>query len=163
MRTDSTLTLVQRAVALMELEQFKAVDSEELANVAGKMLEQRFEAGEVIATQAEPTDRLFLVLEGEVALLRDGVVVRRATRGMGFGLYGLLGLDEQEGEQIQAMTPTHTIALTRDDFLEGVVDHPGFAIGVIQGLGRTILHFAKRVESLEKQLLAVSPVRETHS
>jgi len=163
MRTESTLTLVQRAVALMELEQFKAVDSEELANIAGKMLEQRFEAGEVIATETQPVDRLFLVLEGEVAHLRDGVVVRRATRGMGFGLYALLGVEDREGEELQALTATHTIALTRDDFIEAVVDHPGFAIGVIQGLGRTILQFAKRVESLEKQLLAVSPLGENQS
>src|SRR5262245_6559644 len=98
MRTDSTLTLVQRAVALMELEQFKAVDTEELANIASKSQEVRFDAGEVIGGANEPNDKLFLILEGEVAHLRNGVVVRRATRGMGVGLYRLLGLEDTENE-----------------------------------------------------------------
>ena len=157
MRSDTTLTVVQRAVALMELEQFSAVDSEELANIASKALEARFEQGEVLASQKEPSDKLFLILEGEVGQVRNGVVVRRATRGMSVGLYRLLGVVDGENDELRALTPTHALALTREDFVEAIVDHPGFAVGVIQGLGRTILHYAKLVESLERQLLELAP------
>ena len=159
MQTVSTLTIVQRALFLMELEQFRQVGSEELANIAAKTIELRFDAGELITTENEPNDKLFVIIEGEVVHLRHEVVVRRVTRGMPFGLFGILGLEDPDPEVIKAVQPTHVVALTREDFMEAVADSPGFAAGIIRGLGKTILDFAKRIEALETRLATAEPER----
>ena len=155
METLSSLTIVQRALFLMELEQFKQVGSEEIANIAAKMVELRFEAGEPIERDGEPIDKMYIIIEGEVAHYREGVLIRRATRGMPFGLFGLLGIADPDPERLVAVAGTHVVALSREDFFEAVADYPQFAAGFIRGLARTIQSYAKRIESLEKQLASV--------
>lgn len=157
----STLTVVQRALFLMELEQFKGVSSDGLASLAAKMTEMRYEAGEKIAREDEPEDRLFVVIEGEVLHLRNDVVVRQATSGMAFGVFGLLGIEDPDPEVLLAEKPTHAMALSREDFLEAVFDFPAFATGIIRGLGNALMSYAKRIEALEQELAALRKGSQT--
>src|SRR5262249_12799726 len=98
METLSTLTIVQKALFLMEMDQFRGVGSAEIANIATHMDERHYEPGELILKEHEVEDRLFIIIEGEVVHLRHGVVIRRATRGMPFGLFGLLGIVDPDPE-----------------------------------------------------------------
>jgi CRP-like cAMP-binding protein len=150
MQIEFTLTVVQRALFLMELPQFREMGSEEVASLAAKMVEMRFEPGESLHGGGSQGDKLFVLLDGEVEHERNGVIVRAATRGMAVGLFGLMGIDEPG--DVVARTAVHAIALYRDDFIDAVSDHPAFALGMIRALAHTIQEFADRVERLERRL-----------
>jgi CRP-like cAMP-binding protein len=152
-KIESTLTAVQRTLFLMEAEQFQQVSSEEVAAIAAKMVEMRFDGGDVVYQEGDPEGRMYVVLDGEFEHVREGVVVRRVTRGMSFGLFGLMGIADIE--MVRATSPGHVIALSREDFIEAVSDSPTFAVGMIRGLAHTIRAFAGRIEGLERRLASL--------
>jgi CRP-like cAMP-binding protein len=147
MRIQPTLTTVERALFLLEVETFKLVSSEELAAIAARMVEMRFEPGQDIYRGADPEGRIFIVVEGAAEQLEQDVVVRRLTRSMGFGLFGLLGLSDEE--TVRAVEPMHLLCLSREDFIDALSDSPAFALGMIRGLARTMLVLLRRIEDLE--------------
>ena len=153
MQVEATLTTIQRALFLMELELFKELNSDELAAIAAEMVEMHFKAGETIFQEGDAEARMHIVIEGAVEHLRDGVVVRRATRGMPFGLFGVMGIPDSE--TIRATAPTRAIALSRADFIEAILDNPAFAVGVIRALAKTAQSFAHRIEALEKRVTSL--------
>jgi CRP-like cAMP-binding protein len=148
----STLTVIQRALFLIELIHFKQVGSEEVANIAAKMVEMRFAEGEDIYQDKDLESNLYIVLDGEVVQYREGVAVRRATQGMSFGLFGLMGIDDPSAHTMKATKPSHVIALSRDDFIDAMSEHPGFAFGFVRSLADTIQSYSQRIETLEKRL-----------
>lgn len=141
---------MEKAIALMSADLFKAIPTDEVALIAAKTEEVRFRAGET--PESNPAN-FYLILEGEVEQRREGVVVRRAVPGAGFGLFGLLGFGEAEVET-RILADTRAIAISQEAFVETVADHPAFAIAFIRGISGTIRMMADRIQKLEKKLAA---------
>lgn len=159
MQVEATLTTIERALFLMELELFRELNSDELATIAAKMVETRFETGETIFQEGDTEARMHIVIEGAVEHVRDRVVVRRATRGMPFGLFKVMGIPDSE--TIRATEPTRAIALSREDFIEAISDNPAFAVGFIRALAKAAQSFAHRIEVLEKRVASLEQRRES--
>jgi CRP/FNR family cyclic AMP-dependent transcriptional regulator len=155
MQVEASLTTVQRALFLMELELFGELSSDELATLAAEMVEMRFDAGETIFQEGDAEARMHIIIEGAVEHVLDGVVVRRATRRMPFGLFRVMGIPDSE--TIRATEPTRAIALSREDFIEAISENPALAVGFIRALAKVIQSFAHRIEALEKK---VAPLEE---
>jgi CRP/FNR family transcriptional regulator, cyclic AMP receptor protein len=143
----ASLNVVERTLLLLDVSPFKALPSEELAAVVNAMTEQRFDAGETIFSDGDPEGRMYVVVEGAAELVQGGIVLRRVTRGMGFGVFGLLGIAAQD--TARAVEPTHVLVLAREDFVEAVNDNPAFAVACLRGLGLWIQALVARVEALE--------------
>ena len=88
-----------------------------------------------------------MVVEGAVELLQRGIVLRRATMEMAFGVSGLLGIAAQD--TARAVEPTHVLVLAREDFVEALNDNPAFAVACLRGLALWIQALVARVETLE--------------
>jgi CRP-like cAMP-binding protein len=158
MKIEATLTTVERTLFLMEVEQFRPVGSEEVAAIAAKMVEMRFAAGELVYERGDPEGHMFVVVDGELEHVREGLVVRRATRGMSAGLFGLMGIPDVE--TLRASTDAHLLCLTREDFIDAVSDSPAFALGLMRGLANSFLAYTRRIEALERRLLAFQEGRD---
>jgi CRP-like cAMP-binding protein len=153
MKIEPTLTTVERTLFLMEVEQFRPVGSEEVAAIAAKMVEMRFAAGELVYDHGDPEGHMFVVVDGELAHVRDGIEVRRAKRGMSSGLFGLMGIADVEA--VEATEDSHLLCLSREDFIEAVSESPAFALGLMRGLANSYLALIRRIESLERKLAAL--------
>jgi Cyclic nucleotide-binding domain/HEAT repeats len=151
MKIEPTLTTAQRSLFLLsEVETFKPLSGEEVAGIAARMTELRFPAGETVYEGEDTERRMYIILEGAIEQVRDGIVVRRARRGMMFGFFALLGVDYTE--TVRTLESTHVLSLRQEDFMDAVSDSPSFSFGVIRGLSRSILALLKRIEDLERRV-----------
>ena len=147
-----TMSIMEKAVALMKADLFKTIPTDEVALIAARTTEVRFREGEQVPQTGEAATSFFFVIEGKAEQLRGNVVVRRAGAGQAFGLLGLVGIDEPEVASTRISEDTHAIALTREAFFETVGDHPAFAIAFIRAISQSVKMLATRTEELEKKL-----------
>jgi len=159
LKIEDTLTVIQRTLFLLEVDQFKQVASDEIAAMAARMTEVRFAAGETVFQDGDVEGRLYFVVEGELEHVRQGTIVRRTQRGVSTGLFVLLGLPADE--TVRAARDTHLVSLAREDFIDALSDSPAFAVGVIRGLAMTLLGYLRRIEELERRLASGSPQRRS--
>jgi uncharacterized protein YhbP (UPF0306 family) len=98
---------------------FRELPDHEAEAVAGEMEPVRVEAGEVVVRQGTPADKFFIVVDGELEVLRedDGRVRRVATlnRGQFFGEIAILR-DLPRTATVKALVPTTLLAMEREMF-----------------------------------------------
>ena len=150
MRIEPTLNTVQRTLFLLELEPFRSLNGDEVAALAAKMAEMRFGPGEVIFAEEDPEGCFYVVVDGTAEQRRGGVPIRRAAKAMAFGMFGLMGVPDDQ--TVCAVEPTHLLALAREDFIEAVSDSPAFAVGCLRGLALLVQSMGRQIEALEKAL-----------
>lgn len=142
-----SLNVVQRTLLLLDVSPFEALSSEEVGALATTMTEMRFDAGETIFTDVDPEGRLYVVADGAVEIWRGGIVIERATRGEGFGIFGLLGVAADA--TARAAEPSHLLVLAREAFIEAISDNPAFAVACLRSLALRLKALLDRVETVE--------------
>jgi cAMP-dependent protein kinase regulator len=107
---------------------FSAIEASERMSLMYRFVSRTFEPGQKIIVQGEENDGLHLIASGEVDVrLHDetGEVTRLAELGVGevVGEMGLV-LRRPASADVVARTPTVTLHLPRDGFLDLVKEHP---------------------------------------
>jgi uncharacterized protein YhbP (UPF0306 family) len=114
--------------------------------VYSKLQSHEAKAGDLIARQGGPADKLIVIVEGEVEVLRDvgGKEEVIATLGPG-ELYGELAImrDQPREASLRAAKPTRFLALERDDFRDLMAG----SLGTTPGFEQVI---RQRLEALER-------------
>jgi CRP-like cAMP-binding protein len=117
---------------------------QESANIEAPLQTVSASEGEVIARQDGPADKFFIVVEGEVELVRsaDGSDERLGSYGPGH-LFGEMSVmrDSPRSASIRATKDSKLLALERDDFRDLVAE----ALGTTGDFDQVI---QKRLESL---------------
>ena len=138
-----TLTQDRRTELLGACRLFSGVLPEHLAAVADRAIEVEFPAERVIARQGEIGTGFFVVVEGAVRVVRDGVEVAILRPGEFFGELSVLdGLPRIA--QVVAVEPTRCLALASWDFEQALLDNPSLALSILRGL-------ATRLRSVTEQ------------
>ncbi len=98
---------------------FRDLPKEEIATMAAKLQTMQVAAGDVIVRQGAPADKFFIIIDGEVEVIRedDGQARQLATltRGQFFGEMAILR-DTPRMATVRAATPTTLFAMERDTF-----------------------------------------------
>ena len=149
----------KRHFCLRDLPAFDAVDQDMFSLICRQAAVKRhYQRSDVLFSQGDPSDTLFLIKEGSFKLVRvneDGkeVILQLAGRGEVLGEAALF----QEGTHPAAaiaMEPSRVCALSRRRLEEIIRDSPELALQVILSLG-------KRLNSTWEQTdLRVGPVRD---
>lgn len=107
---------------------------------------QQFAAGEVLIEQGDSTGRLFILIEGGVEVIKDGVTVAKAGEpGAIFGdLSALLGVPHTAAVRTVRPSSFHVVADARS-FLES---HPSVGLHLCRLL-------ARRLDAVNKYLVDV--------
>jgi predicted MFS family arabinose efflux permease len=92
-------------------------------NIALRLGERSYGAGEPIVTQGEVGDTFFVIADGEVEVRVDGTFRRNQGTGAFFGEIALLR-DVPRTASVSAVGAVTVLALDRDEFLAGVAGHP---------------------------------------
>ena len=114
---------------------------------------RRFDAGEVVLQQGETTGRLYFLIEGAVAVVKDDVVVATASQpGVVFGEMAAL-LGGPHTATVRALRPCafHIVTDPREFFRH----QPGACLFVCELL-------ARRLDSLNRYLVDVKHQFEGH-
>jgi CRP/FNR family cyclic AMP-dependent transcriptional regulator len=128
-----TLTQDRRTELLGGCPLFAGVHPEDLGPIAERAVEVEFGADHVIARQGEIGTGLFVVVEGAVRVVRDGVELARLGVGDFFGEMSVIdGLPRVA--QVVSTEPTRCLALASWEFERLVLDHPAIGLAILRGL-----------------------------
>jgi len=108
-----------------------------LAAVAAQMHPLAVEAGTVLFEQDVPGDAAYLILDGEIALVADGVELLRRGRGGFVGEFALID-DQPRSAAAVARSPLRLLAWQRDAFLEALSLDPQVARAILRALTRKL-------------------------
>jgi len=103
-----------------------ALTPTQLARVVSRLSPRSYAAGTVIVREGEPADDFYILIEGEVAILKRGtqgesLELARLQPGAYFGEIGLLH-NVPRTATVQAVTPVKVLALDRETFTAIVVE-----------------------------------------
>ena len=133
---------------LQKLSLFVSLSPAELAIVDGLLHERHYLKDEVIFDQGEDGKALYIVVEGEVLVCRQGEPERGRIATLGIGtFFGELALldDSPRAAQVRASTDCDLIVFFRDDFLSLLDTHSRIASKIARQLAR---HIGARLREL---------------
>lgn len=131
------LLSIERVLVLKSVHTFKVLSDEQLMELACGMGESRFEAGETLMQQGDGGRSVFVIVSGEVEVIRDGVPVTRLGEREIVG--ELAALDPHpRSATVTATRPTHVLELD-NHHMEWLMAHDmGMLRAVIQLLCRRL-------------------------
>ena len=147
--THRKLSLVERALFLMDHGMLKGISSSDMARVAARMTELEWEAGHTVRLD---TQTLYVVAEGRIEMRLNGTPVGPMVAGQGFGLMALIGQDTGDQLVSVATEHTHVLSISRETFFETLHEYPDVAISMLQELARSLMELLREVERLKRKL-----------
>ena len=128
-----TLTHDRRTQLLGGCPLFGGVGPDDLRAIGERALEVDFPADHVIARQGEIGTGLFVIIDGEVRVVRDGEELARLRGGDFFGEMSVIdGLPRVA--QVVSTEPTRCLALASWEFERLVLEHPTIGLVILRGL-----------------------------
>ena len=94
-----------------------------LEHLAARLVPLRIESGTVVVREGDAGDRFYIVAEGVLSVLQEGVAVSELAASDYFGEIALLR-DVPRTATVVAQTDVVLYALDRDEFLAAVTGHP---------------------------------------
>ncbi len=144
------LSTVEKILFLKSINLFEKLPGAELAHVAQISEEVSFRKGEVLMSEGEMGDALYLIVDGEVevSLKKNNKVLALLGKGEPIGEMGILD-SAPRSASVVALRDVETLKIEQEAFDELMTDRLEIAQGVIRVL-------IKRLRNLSDALAAVS-------
>jgi CRP/FNR family transcriptional regulator len=146
-----TLTTIEKALFFKEHEFFAGVGVEQIADIAALASELHYEAGTVIVHQEDDSEHVFIIVEGNVVIEKDGIVTNVVGTGKSFGDLTLVP-GSTYGFTARAVLHTHVLRIALDDIHEAMLEHPELAVGIVRALARRLKEASQQLAQLGRQL-----------
>ena len=112
---------------------FAGIDAEGLARIAARMTELEVPADRVIARQGEIGTGFFVIVTGNVRVVRDGETLAELGAGDFFGELSVLD-GKPRNAQVVTTEPTTCLALASWEFEAVVREQPSVALAILREL-----------------------------
>jgi len=144
MDTTNLIPLTDKILYLKNIEIFGDLSVNELAAVASVTEEAAFDAGQPVFNEGERGDTLYLVLDGDVSVIKDCNTQREIEldvigAGDYFGEMALFG-DETRSATIRVKKSARFLTLRKHELQEIVREYPQIALHVCRVLSMRIRH-----------------------
>ena len=96
--------------------------------------------GENVFEQGRPSDALYVVMDGEVAIVKDAEEVARVGKGLSFGEMGLL-MGRPRGATARAIVDSKILELSRPDIDRMMDEDPKTAAMLYRVLAETLAEY----------------------
>ena len=123
--------------SLRRLAVFADLPPDALAALVEAARDEHVNEGAWILTEGDENADLFLILEGEVGLVRDEVEEAVMHAGMFFGEISVL-LDEPVSAGVVARTPVRLAVIDRAALIPFLLANPSVTLGLLQAEARRI-------------------------
>lgn len=131
------ITTTERVLFLKGVALFARIPGEDLVQVARIAKEVLFEEGQIVMQEGEEGDCLLLIIEGEVAVVRDDVEIARLGGDECVGEMSLLD-SEPRSASVRALSDVVALELNHDDFYDMMNEHAQIARGIITTLTKRL-------------------------
>ena len=122
------------------------------------MKRQTFGGGDMIFRQDAPSDAAYLIVDGEVEILRQGLdgdakVLDVLGRGSYFGEMGVID-DQPRSASARAKGPVVCMAVTRDEFMNMLLNNPQESIDLLKLLFGRLRRTSAKLARLQRSTFA---------
>lgn len=127
------LTTLERAIRLQKVELFAQLDTELLALVASITRPLELSADDLLIEQNSSQTALYVVMQGKIAVSRDGVVMFTAGPDETIGNWAFF---DEKPSVVAAVAAEDSLLLKieREDFFDLLADHREMTRGLFQAL-----------------------------
>jgi CRP-like cAMP-binding protein len=130
-------TTVEKVLFLKQVDLFRALPGEELAQLAQIAQEETVSAGGRVFSEGDTGDSLYIVVEGRVRVHKgDKLLVEMSEREC-FGEMSVLD-SESRSASVTAVMESLLLKIGRDDFKEILNERPDIALGIMKVLSRRL-------------------------
>jgi CRP-like cAMP-binding protein len=136
-RVRMTLTRDRRTELLAACPLFRGIQADDLATLAERATQVDFPPNHVIARQGDVGTGFFVIVSGQVRIVRDGDVLTRLGGGEFFGELSVLDRMPRTASVI-AETPTTCLALASWDFDAILLQEPALTLAILRGVARRL-------------------------
>jgi HEAT repeat protein len=149
MKATNSVPLTDKVVHLKKIEIFADLSINELATVAAVTNEVACGAGKQVFMEGERGDTLYLVMEGDVAVIKGGKLEKEIeldSIGAGdyFGEMALFG-DDHRSATIRVKKDSRFLTLHKEELQEIVREYPQIALHVCRILSLRIRHLHSKI------------------
>ncbi len=123
---DAALAAERRIAMLKRIPIFSHLSYNELVKVVGLTLMRHFEAGADIIVEGEKGDELFVILSGEVDVLKGGEVIATLEAGANLGEMAMID-NAPRSASVRAKAATALLVMRRDEFFGLIRSEPVIA------------------------------------
>jgi serine phosphatase RsbU (regulator of sigma subunit) len=128
-----------RTALLQRIPLFSSLPQGALAALAARLEQRSIPAGTVLFREGEPGEILFIIEEGQIAILKamdtiDERLIGVRTSGEFIGEMSLLSRDERRTASARVQSATRVLEMTRKDFDLLLEQQPAFAYEMLQVL-----------------------------
>ncbi len=138
------LTVVERVILLRGVDVFSEVPTRDLSLLAAIAEEVAVSAGERIYAEKEPSDSMYVVVEGSVRLHREGREVTVAGANEAFGTWALFD-DEPRVTSANATVHGRLLRIDKEAFVDLLADNVQITQGVIKSVVRRLRRILSRM------------------
>jgi len=129
------LTVMEKVALLQSVDPFRAVPTQSLARLAAIAQEIEYEPRQTLYNDNEAADSMFVVLQGEVVLLRLGKEGKKLGPGQVVGLLAFLAGDA-EPESALTTQPVRVLRLDQEDFYDAMAEDFNLTRGILRAVVR---------------------------
>jgi CRP/FNR family cyclic AMP-dependent transcriptional regulator len=127
-----------KADALARAGLFGSLSRGDLVELAKVTEDMEVQEGKVLAREGEIGQEFFVVVDGEVAVTKDGSEVRTLGAGDFFGEIALIWDSPRRTATVTAKTPLRFFVLTRQSFRSLIERHPEIEEQVLEALEQRV-------------------------
>lgn len=138
------LTVVEKVIFLQNVDVFSEVSTERLSVLATIAEEIEARAGQRLYAEADPSDAMYLVLDGAVRLHRGETDVTRAQAREAFGTWALFD-DELRVVSATCDVDSRLLRIDKAAFIELLADNVELTQGVLKAVVRRMRSVLSRV------------------
>lgn len=144
--------LLPAATALKKVPFFASLSQEEITTLADKLVPRRFNTSQIIFHLGDPGGLLYIIISGKIKISHstaEGQEAVLAILGAGdfFGELALLD-DGPRSATAEAIEPTETMTLHREEFIRFLNHNPAFAYHVMNTLARRIRNLNDQISDI---------------
>ena len=131
------LTIIEKVIFLQHVDVFSEISTEQMAYLAAIVEEISFSENTDIFHEQDPSDAVYLVLEGQVRLHRKNLDFAVLGPQEAFGTWALFD-PEPRVATATTLEDTRLLRVSRDDFIDLLSDHVQITQGVLRALTKRL-------------------------
>ncbi len=131
------ITTVEKVLFLKSIDLFRALPGEDLAQIAEIAEEILVGEGEMVFSEGEPGDALYIVVEGRVRVHRGEQALAELGERECFGEMSVLD-SEPRSASVSSLSEALLLKIGREDFRDILAERPEISLGIIKVLSRRL-------------------------
>jgi PPM family protein phosphatase len=147
---ETGVSVARKVEALKRIRLFSLCDPHELVKILNIAHVRPYETGDVIIAEDTVGDDFFILVSGQVEVLKKGQVLVTLRPGVPFGETALLERATRSAT-VQALEPTKAMLIHGDDFYSMLEQQPGMAVKLLRSF---VLALHQRLRTTSDDLIA---------